>query len=79
MPVCDCVISLRLASVRPSLSAMIGLPACRARAAAAKNASGRRIFSSASAMTRVAVVVDEEVEVVGHVRHGLVARRDQAC
>ena len=56
---------------------MTGLPARRARAAAAKNASGRRIFSSASAMTLVSLVVDEEVEVVGHVGDRLVAGGDQ--
>ena len=52
MPVCDWVMTRPLL-VRPSFSAITGLPARRARAAAAKKASGRRIFSSASAMTLV--------------------------
>ncbi len=52
VPVCDRAIACER-PVRPSFSAMTGLPASRALRAAAKNAAGRRIFSSASTMTLV--------------------------
>ena len=54
----------------------MGLPAWSALAAAAKNASGRRIFSSARAMTACRLVLDEVLEIVGHVRDRLVAGGD---
>jgi hypothetical protein len=53
VPVCEAAIR-RARSLRPSLIATIGLPASRQRRAAAKNSSGRRIFSMARPITRVA-------------------------
>ena len=67
------------ASERPTLRQTTALPASAQRSSAATNSAGRRTVSRNRPTALRPLVLGEEREVVGGVRHGLRPRRDDAA